>query len=71
MSYPCANVDAMERESWEEFRARRLGEPGAAEAYEAARVAFELGRAGRSGRVGRRVRLRRPAIPRRDLNRAG
>jgi hypothetical protein len=29
---------------WNELRGRRLSEPGAAEAYEAARLAFELGR---------------------------
>jgi ribosome-binding protein aMBF1 (putative translation factor) len=33
-----------ERASWEELRDRRMAEPGAAEAYEAARLAFELGR---------------------------
>lgn len=32
------------RSSWSELRDRRLAEPGAKEAYEAARVAFELGR---------------------------
>jgi ribosome-binding protein aMBF1 (putative translation factor) len=31
--------------SWETLRERRMAEPGAAEAYEAARLAFELGRA--------------------------
>jgi transcriptional regulator with XRE-family HTH domain len=30
---------------WAELRDRRLAEPGAAEAYEAARLAYELGRA--------------------------
>ncbi|GAA0952365.1 helix-turn-helix transcriptional regulator [Nonomuraea longicatena] len=34
-----------ERADWTELRERRLSEPGAAEAYEAARLAFELGRA--------------------------
>ena len=32
-----------ERESWTGMGERRLGEPGAIEAYEAARLAFELG----------------------------
>jgi ribosome-binding protein aMBF1 (putative translation factor) len=34
-----------ERENWSELRERRLSEPGAAEAYDASRLAFELGRA--------------------------
>lgn len=42
-----------ERESWEQLRERRLAEPGAAEAYEAARLAFELGAAVRELRLGR------------------
>ncbi|MFC6010023.1 helix-turn-helix domain-containing protein [Nocardia lasii] len=33
-----------EPSDWAELRAQRLTEPGAAEAYEAARIAFELGR---------------------------
>ncbi|CUU58155.1 Helix-turn-helix domain-containing protein [Parafrankia irregularis] len=33
-----------EREGWAELRDRRMGEPGAREAYQAARLAFELGR---------------------------
>ncbi|MGW1057335.1 helix-turn-helix domain-containing protein [Micromonospora rubida] len=32
-----------DRADWNEFRERRMAEPGAAEAYEAARIAFELG----------------------------
>lgn len=32
------------RTSWNELRTRRMAEPGAAEAYEAARLAYELGR---------------------------
>lgn len=32
------------RTSWNEIRERRMGEPGAVEAYEAARLAYELGR---------------------------
>jgi ribosome-binding protein aMBF1 (putative translation factor) len=31
------------RESWSELRERRMAEPGAGEAYDAARLAFELG----------------------------
>ena len=34
-----------ERGDWSTLRDRRMSEPGAAEAYEAARLAFELGRA--------------------------
>ena len=34
-----------ERSEWKELRDRRMAEPGAAEAYESARLAFELGRA--------------------------
>jgi ribosome-binding protein aMBF1 (putative translation factor) len=33
-----------ERSSWSELRERRMGEPGAAEAYHAAALAYELGR---------------------------
>jgi ribosome-binding protein aMBF1 (putative translation factor) len=32
-------------DNWEAMRERRMAEPGAAEAYDAARLAFELGRA--------------------------
>jgi ribosome-binding protein aMBF1 (putative translation factor) len=32
-----------DRGRWEELRERRMAEPGAAEAYEATRLAFELG----------------------------
>lgn len=32
-----------DRDDWNELRERRLAEPGAADAYEAARIAFELG----------------------------
>lgn len=32
-----------DRSRWEELRERRMAEPGAAEAYEATRLAFELG----------------------------
>lgn len=41
------------RESWSELRERRMGEPGAGEAYEAARLAFELGAAVRELRLAR------------------
>ena len=34
-----------ERSEWKELRDRRMAEPGAAEAYESAHLAFELGRA--------------------------
>jgi ribosome-binding protein aMBF1 (putative translation factor) len=40
-----------ERESWQELRQRRMGEPGAQEAYDAARLAFELGAAVRELRL--------------------
>ena len=42
-----------ERESWTGVRERRLAEPGAVEAYEAARLAFELGAAVRELRLAR------------------
>lgn len=42
-----------EGESWEHLRDRRLAEPGAAEAYDTARLAFELGSAVRELRLGR------------------
>ena len=41
------------RESWTGMRERRLAEPGAVEAYEAARLAFELGAAVRELRQAR------------------
>src|SRR5262245_8616139 len=41
------------RADWSEMRTRRMAEPGAAEAYDAGRLAFELGRAVRELR-GRR-----------------
>ncbi|WBB89473.1 helix-turn-helix transcriptional regulator [Verrucosispora sp. WMMC514] len=34
-----------ERSDWASLRERRMAEPGAAEAYDATRLAFELGRA--------------------------
>jgi ribosome-binding protein aMBF1 (putative translation factor) len=42
-----------EHESWTGMRERRLAEPGAVEAYEAARLAFELGAAVRELRLAR------------------
>ena len=33
-----------ERTSWTELRERRMAEPGAAEGYQAAKLAYELGR---------------------------
>jgi ribosome-binding protein aMBF1 (putative translation factor) len=33
-----------ERSNWQELRQQRMAEPGAQEAYETAKVAFELGR---------------------------
>ena len=42
-----------ERGSWSELRDRRLAEPGAAEAYDAARLAFELCTAVRELRLAR------------------
>ncbi len=41
------------RESWAGLRDRRMSEPGAAEAYESARLAFELGAAVRELRRAR------------------
>lgn len=38
------------RESWDDVRRRRMAEPGAQEAYDAARLAFELGAAVRQMR---------------------
>ena len=34
-----------DRAEWSQLRERRMAEPGAAEAYDASRLAFELGRA--------------------------
>lgn len=41
------------RKPWSGLRDRRMGEPGADEAYEAARLAFELGAAVRELRLAR------------------
>ncbi|MGQ0774927.1 MAG: hypothetical protein ACT4NY_11015 [Pseudonocardiales bacterium] len=32
-----------QRSDWQELRSRRMAEPGVADAYDAARLAFELG----------------------------
>ncbi|MFI9839887.1 helix-turn-helix domain-containing protein [Nonomuraea sp. NPDC051941] len=42
-----------ERTGWADLRDRRLSEPGAAEAYDAARLTFELGRTVRQMRESR------------------
>ncbi|GAA1270143.1 hypothetical protein Psi02_20420 [Planotetraspora silvatica] len=42
-----------EQENWRELRDRRLAEPGAAEVYEATRLAYELGKTVRAMREGR------------------
>ena len=39
-----------ERTDWRQLRDKRMSEPGAAEAYEATRLAFELGKAVREMR---------------------
>lgn len=53
-----------ERAEWDDLRERRVAELGAAEAYEAARIAFELGQAARGLRERRgRLRLRRRPDP--------
>jgi ribosome-binding protein aMBF1 (putative translation factor) len=44
---------ATTRDSWAGLRERRLAEPGAAQAYDAARLAFELGAAVRELRLAR------------------
>jgi ribosome-binding protein aMBF1 (putative translation factor) len=62
-----------ERSSWQELRGRRMVEPGAADAYDAARLAFELGRRVRELRVqrglsqtelARRAGMTQPAVAR-------
>lgn len=37
-----------DRADWSELRNRRMSEPGAAEAYDVARLAYELGRSARA-----------------------
>lgn len=62
-----------DRSDWRELRSRRMAEPGAAEAYEGARLAFELGRRVRELRVqqglsqtelARRAGMTQPAVAR-------
>lgn len=62
-----------ERSDWQELRSRRLAEPGATDAYDAARLAFELGRRVRELRVqqglsqtelARRADMTQPAVAR-------
>jgi len=45
-----------ERSGWQHLRDRRMAEHGAAEAYEHARLAYELGRAVRASTLGRLLR---------------
>lgn len=62
-----------ERSDWQELRDRRMVEPGAADAYDTARLAFELGRRVRELRVqqelsqtelARRAGMTQPAVAR-------
>lgn len=62
-----------ERTGWQELRDRRMGESGASEAYDAARLAFDLGRRVRELRVqqgvsqtelARRAGMTQPAVAR-------
>ncbi|MGH3774740.1 MAG: helix-turn-helix domain-containing protein [Pseudonocardiaceae bacterium] len=61
------------RTDWQDLRSRRMAEPGATEAYDTARLAFELGRRVRELRVeqglsqtelGRRAGMTQPAVAR-------
>ena len=45
--------EVSEREPWSALRSRRMAEPGAVAAYDAARMAFELGNVVRDMRVTR------------------
>ena len=62
-----------QRSGWQELRSRRMAEPGAAEAYDAARLAFDLGRQVRELRIqqglsqtelARRAGMTQPAVAR-------
>jgi len=53
-----------ERTEWEELRERRMAEPGAVDAYEATRLAFELGSAVRRLREARSWSQAQSAIAR-------
>jgi ribosome-binding protein aMBF1 (putative translation factor) len=62
-----------QRSDWQELRSRRLAEPGAADAYDAARMAYELGQRVRELRVqqglsqtelARRAGMTQPAVAR-------
>jgi len=62
-----------DRGEWGELRDRRMSEAGAAEAYQAARLAYELGRAVRSlrelrgwsqSRLGKAAGMTQPAVAR-------
>lgn len=61
------------RSDWQELRSRRMAEPGAVDAYDAARLAYELGRRVRELRVeqglsqtelARRAGMTQPAVAR-------
>jgi ribosome-binding protein aMBF1 (putative translation factor) len=62
-----------QRSDWQELRSRRMAEIGAADAYDAARLAYELGRRVRELRVqqglsqtelARRAAMTQPAVAR-------
>ncbi len=62
-----------QRSDWQELRSRRMAEAGAADAYDAARLAYELGRRVRDLRVeqalsqaelARRAGMTQPAVAR-------
>ena len=62
-----------QRSDWQELRLRRMAEPGAQEGYDAAKLAFELGRQVRElreqrgwsqTRLARTARMTQPAVAR-------